>query len=213
MKQIKLFLGILSLSISLSSCSYQWMESDSGASSSEVMGLLNEILGSSTLGAANSAALQEFINIKNNPNSSIYFAFAPGTMGPVASISSLVRYHFLGAAGSDIYYDTIEEVKVFYAYLPAYAGNKGALLIDLKVKGHSDYITKTFVTVFPPQIVGSEYVAILGEAGQEKLVLRSYNIHDGELERVIQFRVSDFDSLTGLETENGKFSVLEGFGP
>ncbi len=208
---LKKIILILALSFASSACSYQWMESDSGASADEVIGLLNDILGE--VSAANAGgSLQEFIEIKDNPNSTIYFAFGPGEMGSVASISSLVRYDFMGPGGQDIFFDNIEEVKIFFAYVPEYAGNKAALLIQLKVAGQASPITKAFSAVIAPGMDGEEYVAILGEAGVEKLVLRSYNVTDGDLEPVIQLRVSDFDSATGLETENGKFSVLEGFG-
>lgn len=190
-------------------CSQHWIEVDNGVSGRQVIDLIDEIT-SQGLSGASSSDLQAFLNLKDDPNSTIYFAYGPGEMGPVVSIFSLIRYDFMGL--SDTYFDDIESVRIFFIYLPPEAGGGAALMVDLELKDQQ-FVTKVFSSIGSPEFAGGEFVAVLGENGTEKLVLRStYVTSKGDdLQSIIQLKVSDFDR-NFVEAPNGKFSVLVGYG-
>lgn len=188
-------------------CSTQYAEVDAEFESGDVIAMLDEIKKSPSVSSADQAALNEFFAIKDDPKSSIYFSYGPGELGPTISVASLVDWSFLGA--NNVFFNTIEDVRIFYVMLP----NKAALLIDIKVAGSDSFVTRAFVTTETPFFADGEYIAVLGNNGTAKMALRSMDVTDGELNSVIQLKMSLFAPQTGEEIPNGKFSTLVGFGP
>ncbi len=214
MKNQALAFFTLLILLATTACSNQWRESDLGMDAADVLDLLNEVEVQSSQSVSDQAA-QKFFQIKNNPNSSIYYAEASangGPLGPLVSVFSVVDYGFMGSELSSLGFMDLSEVRIAYLDLDTETGSDCALMIDVKLLQGGNFVTR-FFECESLEIDGGEYRAELRASDGTRIMLRSYDVFDsGELKGVIQMRLSDFDSF-GNPQDNGTFSTLVGFGP
>ncbi|MGE0763016.1 MAG: hypothetical protein AB7N80_07040 [Bdellovibrionales bacterium] len=197
-------------------CSNQWREADLGMDGSDVLEILNQLEDDATISGTSSQQVQTFFALKNNPNSSIYYADGysdhQGALGPLVSVFSVVRYEFVGAELAGMTYHDLSEVRIAFLDLPTESGHQCALMVDVKVIPLDQYVT-SFFECTSVEVGGGEFVAVLQNAEGSQIALRSFDVtQNGDLKGVIQLQVSDFDAF-GNEQPNGKFSTLVGFGP
>lgn len=198
------FTVVALLATAVVGCSNHWREVDHDISSEEVMAMLNEVGGGQGFGAGD---LTTALNLKDDPATAIYFADAPSSLGPVASVVSLMNFDFLGLP--DLWWGAIAQARVFFMDTPTDSGRQAALIIGLdQGSGTFSYHALSGSST----IDGREFVAELSGGGQTRLVLRSFDVQDGDLAAVIQLKAYDHDS-SGNERYIGKFSTLVGFGP
>lgn len=174
-----------------------------------VLGSYAEVSGAATTSMGTDST--KFKQMLETPGASIYYADAlpDGAFGPVISVSSLSSYAFFGKP--DLGYDVIEDVRLFFVYVPYTDGTvETALMMAIKEKGQASYEIKYFMgtqTFFD----NGEMISVLAANQQDTLVLRTnYLDENDELEAVIKMYVSEFDS-SGQEVDIGQFSTLVGY--
>lgn len=192
----------------LAGCSNQYRDADAELSAAELLSMLNEI--GSVQGTSGSSSLSQALAMKDDPNASIYFADGPGPLGTPASIVSLVSFDFLGTAGRDLWWGALQEVRVFFFDSPTVNGRKNGLILALK--RHSSNAFEYYGFTGYSALGDEDYEAVMLSNGQEKLVLRSFDVEDGDLAPVIQLQVYEIDAY-GNENFIGKFSTLVGYAP
>lgn len=185
-------------------CSNQWREADAQISADQMLGFLNESASASGTGGDMATAQ----TLSKDESAAIYFADGGGTSPwTVASSASLVDWSFLGSSGSSLWYGNISEVRVFFidtfrATLP-----NAALIVSIKKSGESAFTHYAFTG--SRGLGSNDYQAVLSN-GSNRLVLRSTDVIDGDLDAVIQLKV--FVQTSAGEEYIGKFSTLVGFG-
>jgi len=210
----RILILIASVAMSLG-CSNQWRSADTGRDAKEVAEILAVIERDNQSLGVNDSARQNFFDLTNEPDSTIFFGEAPGLLGPVVSLLSLLDFSFLGQAYSFLSPLDIEAANVFFVDLPAADGNWAGLLVDIKLLGNTSFESppKFFYSLQPGSVQDGEYQVVVEDDGGTALVLRSLDVDsDGFLEGVIQLQVYDFDSF-GQERYLGKISTLVGYGP
>jgi hypothetical protein len=198
---------VLSMVIAFAGCSNQWRDADANITAAEMMEMLNSVTSSSN---ASSGDLSQALALKDDPNAAIYFADAPdsvGGMGSVASIASLVDWSFLGQDYATLSIWKINEVRVFFIDAPQADGSrKTALILGLKIESSANFTYFGFTGT--ASLGDNDYSTVLSAGGQVKLILKSLDAEDGDLEPVIQLK-----AYSPGDEEIGKFSTLVGFGP
>ncbi len=193
----------ISIAISLLGCSNQWRDADAEITAQEMLSMLDQAQTS----AGASGDLSQALALRQDPNSAIYFADAPGPLGSVASIASLTDWSFLGQAGGDLWYGAIQEVRVFFIDAPQADGSrKAGLILAIMKKGESAFTYHGFTGA--SSMGDEEFESVLSSGGQQRLILRSMDVAEGDLAPVIQLKAW----LPG-DAYIGKFSTLVGFGP
>lgn len=166
---------------------------------------LNEILGVSS---ASTNEVAQFKQLSEMPGASLYYSDSVA-YGAVMSVASLASFSFFDRP--DLWYGMISEVRIFFVDVFTTQGRQAGLLMAIKENGAQDFQVKAFLSTRPSEVVGGEFVAVLGNNGQERLTLRSmYVDEDDELEAIIRLDVSEFDG-SALETYIGQFSTLVGY--
>ena len=210
LKSLGFGLGLISLAASLVGCSYQYREADPQISGKEVFESLRSIQSEmSVMGGGGTDS--QFFALVDDVSSVVYFADGPGPLGPVISVFSLASFDFLGSEIASAYIEDIEKVHIYFVDRLTDSGHECGLLVDIKLVGSSQFVSKTFVSTAPGQVAGGEYACELQGDSGVRMVLRSRDVSGGDLKKVIQFRMSVFDEF-GVEQDNGKFSTLVGFG-
>jgi hypothetical protein len=201
-------LSLIFLVLVLSACSNQWREGDAGLSSEKVGSYLDEAMASSSVSSFNASTMK---SLRDDPNSAVFFAEAPGPLGTVASLLSLMDFSFLGTSNSkDLWWGSFPYARVFLLDTPTSSGRKAVLILGLQEGSTSDLTYHTFAG--DSMISDGEYLAELYDSsGHEKLALRSFDTDGDDMKTVIQIKVSDFN-LSGQEQYIGKFSTLVGYG-
>jgi len=190
-------------------CSNQWRDADAGVSAEEMLAMLNEVQGAQSQ-SLSGGSLSEALALKDDPNTRIYFAESSGPtspLGPVASVLSLISFEFLGAP--ELWWGDIEETRIFFLDQPNESGRRNSLILGLRKKGESmiSYVGFTGIGAMSSK----DLVVTLQAGGQDKLVLRTFDVDGDDLKGVIQMLVWDID-FSGNERYIGKFSTLVGFG-
>lgn len=187
-------------------CSNQWREADAEITAEEMTAMLDEVQsaqGQSLVGGDVNQALA----MKDQPGVAIFFADSPGPLGPVASVLSIGHFDFIGQSG--LTYSSISEARIFFFDNPVAGGRENGLIIGIKQADGGSFSYYGFTG--NSTISDGEFVAVMSSGGQEKLVLRSFDVDDDDLAGVIQLQVYDIDA-NGSERYIGKFSTLVGFG-
>ena len=185
-------------------CSNQWRDADAQITASEMLGFLNE--SATTSGSGGDMATAQALS--KDESAAIYFADGGGkSPWTVASAASLVDWSFLGSAGGGLWYGNISEVRVFLIDTFKATTPNAALIISIKKTGETAFTHYAFTG--SRGLGGSDYQAVLNN-GSNRLVLRSTDVVDGDLDAVIQLKV--FVQSSGGEEYIGKFSTLVGFG-
>ncbi len=187
-------------------CSNQWREAEAGISPRELMHLLSEVQ-SQQDDSLTASDVNEALRLKDESDTAIFFASAPGPIGSVASVLSLTNFEFIGQAS--LSWREIVGARVFFFDRPTEVGRENALLIGICNSGSESFQFYGFSGT--SSINDGEFEAVMSSGGLQKLILRSFDIDGAALSGVIQLRVYGFDS-NGHERYIGKFSTLVGFG-
>lgn len=193
-------------------CSNQYRDADYDLGGKDVIARINVVENGLLASGSGSSASQRFFGLKDDPNSTIYFAHAPSSLGPVVSVFS-VDFDFLGTDFLNVSFSDLAEVDVAFVVLPVNGGDECALMIYPKSNNQELNLPARFFTcVVPATVEDGEFVAELQDAQGVGIVLRSFDVSKGTLNDVIQLRLSDFDR-SNQEIDRGKFSTLVAFGP
>lgn len=189
-------------------CSNQYRTSDPQMSSDAMMQLLSEAQGTSTQSTGQDA-IGQAMQMKADPNTTIYFADAPGPMGTVASVLAFDSLSFLGA-GADLYYGNISQARVFFLDNPfAAGGRQDVLIVGIASAASSGQFTYYSFSGSGALDSGEFSVSFTGGDGRS-FTLRSFDLDGDSLAAAIQLRAYTTDG-SGNEVYLGKFSTLSGY--
>lgn len=198
---VALFVSMLMI-FSGTACSNQWREADAGATADGVIGMLEEAAKSDTVAAS---AVKEI----ETAAASVYFAEAPGSLGTVASVVSLSYFNFLGKDNSYTFRN-IGYARIFFLDNP-FSDTQSDNTLILGIAEGSTNTLKYYTFTGEGTFSDDYFEAVLKSSSGKKILLRTWDVEDGDFTNVIQLRVSDFDSK-GNERYIGKFSTLVGYG-
>lgn len=198
---LKFTLAAIALLASVS-CSSRWREADSDIDDTVVMTSLAEL---GDTGAAGAGGLADVLALKDQ-GSSIYYAEAPGSLGYVGNVLSLVDFTFLGAPQGTIA-NQISNARIFFFDLPTTSSREVGLIVGVKM-GSDTFSYSVWKGTAASN--NGKYEATL-QGSSSNIVLRSYDIDQDDLTSVIQLRVYVIEA-DGQESYIGKFSTLIGFG-
>ena len=196
-----------------SSCAHRYRDASSGRTGQEVGDMLNTLSSSSN---GNSAETQKVIELlKKNPEATVYFAEAPGEMGPIHAV---VPVNFAFLSNTQIGINGLDVVRVFFVDLLTDAGHKNALVFQYRAKGQTTFASSVFTNFDQTDGLGEigegEFRSVLKRSDGAKIVVRSYDVDpeaDDDLSDVVQLEINGFDQ-DGNEGENlGQISSMEGF--
>lgn len=188
------------LAVVLSGCSLQWRTGDAEITPEEVNQMLDEIQAASGDGGVGDA-----LALRDSPDAQIFFADAPGPLGPVASILSIYRFNFLREG---INHGDIVGARVFFIDSYDDRGRVFGLIIGIQQINDDGYTY--YGLTGRGDVSDTNMRVVLSNANGPALTLRSYDVFRGELNAVIQIKAYDYDSA-GNEVYNGKFSTMIGF--
>lgn len=213
--KIALIGGIAWIVAAILGCSNQWREADADLTSEEMLQFLADVEAAHGQSLAQ-GSVSEALALKDDLRTSIYFADAPGVLGPVVSVTSLADFGFLGSGQNLTPFD-IASVRLFFMDLPTDSGHENGLIVGIGTAGGTDTSASSSFTYYGfvgrGDVVDGEFEAILESGSEPRLVVRSFDVDDDdELMSVIQLKVYDFDQ-NGDERYIGKFSTLVGYGP
>lgn len=209
--KIKIKVVLLALlGTSLMACSNHWREASSGMSEEELLSELADFTSSSSADGT-------FTELANNENAAIYFADAPGPLGPPESVLAMRDYTFLGLS-EETRPEDLERVRIFFIDsfqgAPEDGQRRFALAIEVQLKGEENSQTKFFYSTDDWQFKKDQFVAHF-EGNGASLEVYSYdlapNVAD-ELAAVIQLRISQTVDNADEFYDNGKINNLVGFG-
>jgi hypothetical protein len=204
---MRALMRIMAFVIALAGCSNQWRDADAEVTSEEMMAMLDEVQsaqGQSLVSGDVSTALA----MKDQPGVAIFFADGPGPLGPVASVLSIFDFNFIGQSG--LTYSAISQARIFFFDNPVSGSRENGLI--LAIKQSSDGASFNYYGFTGNSTISDgEFVAVMSSGGQDKIVLRSFDVDGDDLAGVIQLQVYAIEA-DGSERYIGKFSTLVGFG-
>lgn len=205
-------------------CSNQWRESDPGISAGDMLSLLAEAQptgGNVQSTGSGSDAISAAMTLKDDPNTVIYFADAPGSSGPVSSVLGLGNMDFLNI-GEGLSWQDFSQARIFFLDGFTTSGRQGILLLGLVQNGvaapaadptAAGAQTSAF-TYYGFQgsisVSGGTFTASLTGSNGAQINLHSDDVDGDQLMDVVQMRVYAVDG-SGTEQYIGKFSTLTGF--
>lgn len=193
MKKQALLIFSLLMSLATTGCSNSWREGDSGRTPTEVGALLDEVAGASGSSTANSDVTTA---MQYRDDASIYFAEAPGALGPVGSILSFVDFAFLGSANYSLEGMHIKNARVFFFdHSPDFG-----LIVGIDQGNGFKYFGFSGKGTFD----GDFQAVLSGTSGQ--ITVQSDDIDGDILNDVMQLHVYDSNRRYA-----GKFSTLVGY--
>lgn len=205
-------LTIVSLCVAgTGACATRYREASTGRTADEVASMLTEITSSASGSSPDAQAVLDMI--RDNPEATVYFAEAPGALGPIHAVTPIDLGYL---TGTEYGLNSLSEIRTFFVELRTEDGHKNALVVQYKLIGQSNYSTEVF-TNFNDElgeiVEGSEFRSILSNSARSILV-RSFDIdaeYEDELAPVIQLELSAFNE-DGSEGQNlGQISSMEGF--
>jgi hypothetical protein len=184
------------LTLTTAGCSNSWREGDSGRTPEEVAAYLDEVQNNSSSGTAVSGGSDVTTALQYRNEANIYFAEAPGALGPVGSILSFIDFGFLGSPNFTVQGMGIKQARVFFLD----ASPNFGLVVGLDKGAGFEYYGFSGQGSFD-----GDFEAVLsGSSGQ--ITVQSDDIDVDILNDVIQLHV--YDSQGGYI---GKFSTLVGY--
>jgi hypothetical protein len=190
----------------VTACSQEWREGDAGLSGDEMMSLLDEAQSGN---AYADSGVTQALAYKTDPNTTIFFADAPGSMGPVPGVLALTDMSFLGSGGEQLSQYTVQAARIFFIDSPSLEDRQNGLVIGVTADGGA---MKYYGFSGQGHVDGDLFEATLTGAAGTRVTLRSWDTDDGQLQDVIQLRVYEYDGA-GNEIYIGKFTTLVGYGP
>jgi hypothetical protein len=173
-------LALILLTLTLAACSNSWREGDSGRDPTEVAAMLKEIQDAQAQGTANGDVSTA---LAHADTAVIYFADAPGSLGPVGSILSLSDYSFLGLTSQP----TMQQVRVFFLD----NGADVSLIIGIdQGQGSFQYYAFTGTATYDGGVMEAQ---LQGSTGS--LIVQSDDVKGSTLNDVIQ--LSYFNASSG----------------
>lgn len=209
-------------------CSNQWREGDAQIDGDEVLAMLDQVAGVSSESldgevTSSVSGMAEAVREKDNPDTTIFFADAPGPIGPVASVLALDNLDFLNL-GEGLWYGNVSQAQIFFLDTPTSSGRHNGLVIGIGTGAGNSRDGGSDGQNASESATAYQYAAMSGQGSIENgefyvemetpsgstLVLRSWDVDGDELRAVIQLQVYEVDSA-GEEIYLGKFSTLVGF--
>lgn len=190
------------VSLAIAGCSNQWREATPDRTPEEVEQLLTEVQNAQGQGFA-AGNLTSALQFRDEAD--IYFADAPSNVAQVANLVSFFSFDWLGGSAAGLSMGQISEARVFL--LARYNGDQINTGLVIGLKAGNDFNYYSFDGLGDAS--DGEFVATLTGANSN-ILLRSYDVLDGELSDVIQLNVYQLDS-GGNEIYLGKISTLIGY--
>jgi hypothetical protein len=199
-----LFAHLLVL-LCVSACSTHWRTGDPGVDYPTMISQLDNLLGTNGESVTTSTgSTSEMAVLRQDPNSSIYFAQAPGSLGSVAAVAKL-DLGWLGVTGMD--FATIKSIQIYFIDGTGSKGHEAGLMVSVAGEGSSTDV-HVFTSASAPRVTGGIYSVTVSD-GTNSLVLSSKDVaKNGKLATVIQLTVGDAKG-----NPVGKFTTLVGFLP
>ena len=196
---------IIAACLATAACSQEWREGDAGLTGDEMLSMLdeaNQASSSSSGGVANALAY------KDDPNTTIFFADAPGPLGEVREVLALDDMDFLGT-GQDLWYGNIKFARVFFLDSPGPSDRQDGIVFGI---AQDDGQYRYYGFSGQGAINGGQFEATMSDASGHRVTVRSWDTDGDDLTGVIQLRVYEYDG-SGNEYYIGKITTLVGFGP
>lgn len=188
-------------------CSQEWRQGDAGLTGDEVLAYLAEA-NSPTSASTGSSGIASALAYKDDPNTTIFFADAPGPLGKVPEVLALDDMDFLGT-GQDLWYGNIKFARIFFLDSPGPSDRQDGVVFGI---AQDDGQYKYYGFSGQGAIRGGQFEAALRDAAGHRVTLRSWDIDGDDLKGVIQLRVYEYDG-SGNEYYVGKITTLVGYGP
>ncbi len=189
-------------------CSNQVRESDPQLSGEEMMAMLDQLTsGASANGSSAGNGVAEALTYKDDPKTTIFFADAPGPMGPVASVLAVDYLDFI-RPGEDLWYGNVTKAQLYFLDSPSTTDRQNGLVIGI-VTGESEQY-QYYGLSGQGAIVDGQFVVEMTSPTGARIVLRSFDTDGDDLLSVIQLQVYEVDA-SGNEIYIGKFSTLVGY--
>jgi hypothetical protein len=219
MNSIK-FLFFSLVFFSLSGCSNHTREANAGIDYDTMMSNLNSFIGGSTTanGSSSSGSISvqsqngnttDFASlVQSGTNIKVYFAEAPGSLGPVVSVASFSDFGFVGR--SDLDYSQISDIQIFFVDGTLNEQRTFGLLIAIRAASQAEGATSTGYETYAftgtsPDISGGQLgISISGNNGNSYYARTNDVDKNGNLDDVIQIKISDGES----DQDIGQFSTL-----
>lgn len=128
-------------------CSNQWREGDGQVSAADVQQFLAEVQSTSAQSTSDTA-MQKAMTLKDDPNTTIYFADAPSAFGPVASVLALDNLDFL-QSGQSLDYTNVSQARVFFLDSPSADGREDALILGIVSSALSNALKRSVKDLNP----------------------------------------------------------------
>ena len=188
----------------LAACSQEWREADAGLTGDEMLLFLDEV----SVSASSNNGVSQALAYKDDPNTTIFYADAPGPLGKMPELLALEDLDFLGT-GQDLYYGNIRLARIFFLDSPSTTDRQDGLIFGIalddgqyKYYGFSGQGTINTDGLFEAKLTGDN---------GNRVTIRSWDTEGDELNGVIQLRVYEYDSA-GNEYYIGKITTLVGYG-
>lgn len=205
------FVVAVALLATHSNCANRWREASTGRSPDEVGSYLATI---TTSDSGTSSEASAILAMVENQGATVYYAEAPGEMGPIHAVAPL---DFQELSGTTYGINALSSIRVFFIDLAADAGNQNALVLQYKLQNENTYSTKIYSNI-QNQLPGGyfqdgEFVVRLKDSSGKVIVVRSFDVEaeNEQLAPVVQIELSTIDA-NGEEALNlGQVSSMEGF--
>jgi hypothetical protein len=203
---VKTWLTLFILVGILSACANRWREGELDKSINEIEGYV-----ALTLDGANGDArgLSQARDLKNDPNTVIYYTEAPSDLGPIYAVTPFFRLDFLS---QQVYTNEVRFIRVTFLDRALENGShQGALIFDIE-KNDGTKIVDVFVndsaSGLSPGFVseGLFEMQLRNSSGNTIKLYSDDTTDDDELADVLQFNVTDVQ-----DTHYGKLSTMIGY--
>ncbi|MEQ1878723.1 MAG: hypothetical protein ABL958_18925 [Bdellovibrionia bacterium] len=209
---MKKWLALSFIVLLAGACANRWREGEVARSVPEIEGYVESVL-NGTEGQGNTGMLAQAREIRNDPNSFLYYTEAPSDLGPIYAVTPFYTFEFMS---QQVFTQEVNLIKVSYIDKPLGDGSHhGVLIFDIqKVDGTK--IVEVFVndasSGLSPGFVdeGVFEISLKGSNGNVVTLISDDTTSDDELADVIQFNVVGFDSQ-GVDIHYGKLSTMIGY--
>ncbi|MGZ6479712.1 MAG: hypothetical protein ACXWQE_10435 [Bdellovibrionales bacterium] len=184
-------------------CSNTYRTSDPQISADQLKQYLSEAQSNAFSGSGDISTLA------NDPNTTIYFADAPGPMGTVASVLSFDDISFIGSSTVGSSVANVGAVRVFLLDNPFSTAARQDILI-IGVASKTDPGTFEYKTFSGSGQLDSGQFTMTFTGGDGVYSARSFDLDGDSLAANIQLKIFTPDA-DGNDVYVGKFPVLAGF--
>lgn len=199
---------LLALVATTAACANRYRDASTGRSGDEVGQLLSQLQSSSQGGSGN---LQQVINMIEQPGTAVYFAEAPGAMGPIHAVLPIdLSYLISPQVGAQ----PVSELRAWFIDQIDGDFHRNALVIQYVTSQGSGFEVFMDDAGAPGFIDEDGVFEVALRGSNNQLVLLTSFDADGELNElndVIQLELSQLDQLGNVVGNAGQISSMEGF--